>query len=83
MKITLLSFGLLLTLNVFAQSKSKIIPVDKSILKLSEDTAERIQPKKIPNNVDYVIVINTDTNKKDTILVYNDIYIDRKRKPKN
>jgi hypothetical protein len=66
-----------------SQSKGKIIPVDKSILKLSEDTTGKVVYNKISMDFDYVIVTNDNTLKKDTILVYKDLYINKKRKPKN
>lgn len=66
-----------------SQQKSKIIPIDKSILKLSEDTTERPELyKKIQDN-NYVIVVNKETNKTDTVLVDKSLFIDKKRKPKN
>lgn len=66
-----------------SQQKSKIIPIDKSILKLSEDTTERPELyKKIQDN-NYVILVNKETNKTDTVLVDKSLFIDKKRKPKN
>jgi len=82
MKTVTLVFGLLLSICVSAQSKDKIIPIDRSILKLSEDTTEKIN--KTLKYFDYVFVVNKITNKTDTILVIQrDLYVDKKRKPKN
>ena len=77
--------ALFMTLSIFgmSQQKGKIIPIDKSILKLSEDTVERPELYKKIQDFDYVIVTNKETNKKDTIMVYRDLFVDKKRKPKN
>ena len=83
MKVTTLLLGLFLITNSHAQSKIKIIPIDKSILKLSEDTTEKIEHNKISTDFDYIIVANRQNNKKDTVLVHRELYIDKKRKPKN
>ena len=83
MKTINLVFGLLFSVCVSAQTKGKIIPIDKSILKLSEDTIERPELYKKIQDFDYVIVTNKETNKKDTIMVYRDLFVDKKRKPKN
>lgn len=83
MRMLFLLVGVLLSGCLMSQSKGKIIPVDKSILKLSEDTTEKVVYNKISMDFDYVIVTNDNTLKKDTILVYKDLYINKKRKPKN
>ena len=83
MKILILSLTLLMSFSIVAQSKSKIIPIDKSILKLVEDTTEKSEICKKYDDFDYVFVVNKKTNKTDTILVYKDLFFDRKRKPKN
>lgn len=81
MKTITLLLGLLSSVYISAQSKFKIIPIDKSILKLSEDTTEKID--KTLKDFDYVFTVNKNTNKMDTILVHRDLYFDRKRKLKN
>ena len=83
MKTVNLVFGLLFSVCINAQTKGKIIPIDKSILKLSEDTTEKIELNKISTDFDYVIVVNKQTNKRDTVLVHRDLYVDKKRKTKN
>ena len=83
MKTVNLVFGLLFSVCVSAQTKGKIIPIDKTILKLSEDTTEKIELNKISTDFDYVIVVNKQTNKRDTVLVHRDLYVDKKRKTKN
>jgi hypothetical protein len=81
MKTIILMFGLLFSICVSAQSKNKIIPVDTSILKLSGDTTEKVG--KSLRDFDYVFLSYKNTNKTDTVLVHKDLYLDRKRKPKN
>ena len=84
MRNRLLIFSLVLSVSGFSQQKNKIIPVDKSILKLSEDTVDRPELLvKKPQDFDYVIVINKVTNKRDTFMVFKDLFVDKKRKPKN
>lgn len=83
MKSLILIFGIVLSINVSAQTKSKFLPIDKTILKLSEDTTSIVLTNKtLP--IDYVIIVNKETNKKDTIVGYDGVLInDRKRKIKN
>lgn len=83
MKSLILIFGVVVSINVSAQSKSKFLPIDKTILKLSEDTTSIVLTNKtLP--IDYVIIVNKETNKKDTIVGYDGVLInDRKRKIKN
>lgn len=82
MKTVNLVFGLLFSVCVNAQTKSKIIPIDKSILKLSEDTTEKIVENKLSRG--YVIRVNKVTNKRDTLISYKElVLIDKKRKFKS
>jgi len=82
MKTVNLVFGLLISVCVNAQTKSKIIPIDKSILKLSEDTTEKIVENKLSRG--YVIRVNKVTNKRDTLISYKElVLIDKKRKFKS
>ena len=84
MKTKIILFSLLFSVySSFAQTKNKILPIDKTILKLSEDTTERPELYKKITDFDYVFVVNKNTNKIDTILVHRDMYFDKKRKPKN
>lgn len=84
MKKLFFILGFISSFFVNAQSKGKIIPVDKSILKLNEDTLEIVTNKKTFSDFDYAIVLNKETNKKDTVIVYKDyFYTDKKRKTKN
>ena len=79
MKTVNLVFGLLFSVCVSAQTKGKIIPIDKSILKLSEDTTEKVVENKLPRG--YVIRVNKITNKKDTLISYKElILLDKKRR---
>ena len=79
MKTINLVFGLLFSVCVSAQTKGKIIPIDKSILKLSEDTTEKTTGNKLPKG--YVIRVNKVTNKKDTLISYKElILLDKKRR---
>ena len=82
MKTVNLVFGLLFSVCINAQTKGKIIPIDKTILKLSEDTTEKIVENKLPSG--YVIRVNKVTNKRDTLISYKElILIDKKRKFKS
>ena len=82
MKTITLIFGLLLSVCVGAQTKGKIIPIDKSILKLNEDTTEKVVVNKLPKG--YVIRVNKITNKRDTLISYKElVLIDKKRKFKS
>ena len=82
MKTVNLVFGLLFSVCVSAQTKGKIIPIDKTILKLSEDTTEKVVENKLPRG--YVIIVNKVTNKRDTLISYKElILIDKKRKFKS
>ena len=82
MKTVNLVFGLLFSVCVSAQTKGKIIPIDKTILKLSEDTTEKVVENKLPRG--YVIIVNKVTNKRDTLISYKElVLIDKKRKFKS
>ena len=82
MKTVNLVFGLLFSVCVNAQTKGKIIPIDKSILKLSEDTTEKVVGNKLPRG--YIIRVNKVTNKRDTLISYKElVLIDKKRKFKS
>ena len=82
MKTVNLVFGLLFSVCVSAQTKGKIIPIDKTILKLSEDTTEKVVENKLPRG--YVIRVNKVTNKRDTLISYKElVLIDKKRKFKS
>ena len=79
MKTVNLVFGLLFSVCINAQTKGKIIPIDKTILKLSEDTTEKIVENKLPSG--YVIRVNKVTNKRDTLISYKElILLDKKRR---
>ena len=79
MKTVNLVFGLLFSVCVSAQTKGKIIPIDKTILKLSEDTTEKVVENKLPRG--YVIIVNKVTNKRDTLISYKElILLDKKRR---
>lgn len=83
MKSIILIFGVILSINVSAQSKSKFLPIDKTILKLSEDTTSMVSTNK-SSPIGYVIIVNKETNKKDTIIGYEGVLItDKKRKIRN
>ena len=74
----------LLYIQASSQFSGKIIPIDKSILKLDEDTTKIILNHKLPSG--YVVTINEKTNKKDTSLSYNEIirvFDDKKRKKRS
>jgi hypothetical protein len=84
MRNRLLIFSLILSVSGFSQQKNKVIPVDKSILRLTEDTVDRPELLvKKSQDFDYTIVINKMTNKKDTVMVDRSLFVDKKRKPKN
>jgi hypothetical protein len=85
MKISLLGFFLFFLNFTYGQKKSqiKIVPIDVSILKLSTDTIERPELIKPVKSYDYVIMIDKKTLKQDTVLIYPDLYVDKKRKIKN
>jgi|LakMenE18May11ns_1017448.scaffolds.fasta_scaffold9907865_2 hypothetical protein len=82
MKTIILLFGVLTSFFSSAQIKAKIVPIDKSIHKLSGDTIKSVN--KLPSG--YVITINKTTNKKDTSLSYEEIILvfdEKKRKTKS
>ena len=83
MKIVLFVICSLLSVCGYGQTKNKIIPIDNSILKLNEDITLKIKNHRSYFSVDYAIVVNKKTNKKDTIMIYRDFFIDKKRKSKN
>lgn len=71
MKTIILLFGVLTSFFSSAQTKDKIIPIDKSVHKLSGDTIIRVVCNKLPSG--YVVTIDKTTNKKDTTLSYEEI----------
>lgn len=84
MRNRLLIFSLVLSVSGFSQQKNKVIPVDKSILRLTEDTVDRPELLvKKSQDFDYRIVTNKVTNKRDTVMVIKDLFVEKKRKHKN
>lgn len=84
MKTIILLFGVLMSFFTSAQIKGNIVPIDKSIHKLDEDTTKRFVYDKLPSG--YVVTINRATNKKDTALSYKEIILvfdEKKRKKKS
>jgi hypothetical protein len=82
MKTLLLGILLIFSVCGYSQIKGKILPIDRTILKLSEDTTTNTMVEKLLSS-DYLIIINTKTNKKDTSLSYDGlirIFDDKKRK---